>query len=168
VTDPAVTIATPFIARFEGYRSHPYDDGFGTWTIGYGTTFLEDGTAVTEHTSPMTKAEALTYLAAFVGRLAPVIRTMSRPVLTDNQCAGFCSFAYEEGISALADSKLMSAWNSGDVAEAEAQWLVWDVAGGRAIEAIEARRKAELTLFKTPNGPPAVEDEADALMDRLD
>lgn len=168
VTDPAVAIATPFIAKFEGFRSHPYDDGFGTMTIGIGFTILEDGSHVTDNTPPMTEAEALAYLSTFVARLAVAIREMSRPQLTANQCAAFCSFAYEEGINALRDSTLMAAWNDGDTAKVDAQWLVWNVADGRPVAAIEGRRKAELTLFKTPDGAIASEDEADELMDKYD
>lgn len=167
VIDPAVAIATPFIAKFEGFRSHPYDDGFGTMTIGIGFTILEDGSHVTAETPLMTEAEALAYLSTFVARLAVAIRDMSRPQLTANQCAAFCSFAYEEGINALRDSTLMAAWNDGDTAKAEAQWLVWDVADGRPVAAIEGRRKAELALFKTPDGAVASEGEADALDDRF-
>lgn len=166
--DPAVAIATPIIAKFEGFRSHPYQDIAGVWTIGIGFTILEDGSHVTADTPPMTETEALAYLSTFVARLAVAIREMSRPQLADNQCAAFCSFAYELGINALRDSTLMRDWNAGDVNGAEAQWLVWDVADGRPVAAIEGRRKAELALFKTPDGTVAPEDEADKLMDKYD
>lgn len=161
VIDPAVAIAAPLIAKFEGFRSDPYDDGFGTMTIGIGFTILEDGSHVTADTPPMTEAEALAYLSTFVARLAVAIRDMSRPQLTANQCAAFCSFAYEEGINALRDSTLMVAWNDGDAEKAEAQWLVWDVADGRPVAAIEGRRKAELALFKAPDKAVAPDDKPD-------
>jgi lysozyme len=177
VIDPAIEIATAMICHYEGFRSEPYEDGFGTETIGYGTTFLEDGSPVTANTPPMTEPEARAYVTAFVGRLVPVIRNMSRPRLSDNQCAALADFSYEEGISALAESTLLREWNDGNVAGAEAQFLVWDYADGRPVAAIEARRKAELALFKTPDGtevsanpvpkPPAPEDEADELDDEF-
>jgi lysozyme len=167
VIDPAIEIATAMICHYEGFRSEPYEDGFGTETIGYGTTFLEDGSPVTANTPPMTEPEARAYVTAFVGRLVPVIRNMSHPRrLSDNQCAALADFSYEEGISALAESTLLREWNDGNVAGAEAQFLVWDYADGRPVAAIEARRKAELVLFKTPDGvevAPAPEDEADIL-----
>lgn len=168
VTDAAVAIAAPFIAGFEGFSAWSYQDIAGVWTIGIGFTIMPDGSAVTAHTPLMTYDAALAYLSTFVARLAPAIRSMSRPQLTANQCAAFCSFAYEEGINALLDSTLMAAWNDGDTAKVDAQWLVWNVADGRPVAAIEGRRKAELTLFKTPDGAIASEDEADELMDKYD
>ena len=36
----------------------PYKDGRGIWTIGFGSTYLKDGTRVTENTPPITTEEA--------------------------------------------------------------------------------------------------------------
>jgi lysozyme len=179
MTDTAVAVATQMIAKEEGYREYAYQDIVGVWTIGIGFTILEDGKPVTAGTPPMPKPRALAYLATFVERLVAAIRAMTpdRP-LTTNQCAALADFSFEEGISALRDSTLMREWNAGNVEAAEAQFLVWDVAGGRHVPAIEARRKAELALFKTPNSavppvspvpaPAPPQDEANRLMDRYD
>jgi lysozyme len=177
MTDPAVAIAAPFIGKFEGFRSHPYQDIAGVWTQGYGATILEDGTPVTASTPPTTEAEALAYLAQYVGRIVSAIRTMSRPRMTANQCAAAASLAYNVGINAFRGSTLLADWNAGNIAGVEAQWLLWDMVDGHQVAALEGRRKAELALFKTPDGaevdanpvptPPAPEDEADALDDEF-
>jgi lysozyme len=169
VTDPAVAIAVDMIAEYEGFRQDAYQDIVGVWTIGIGFTILEDGTPVTAKTRPMPKPRALAYLATFVERLVAAIRAMApdRP-LTTNQCAALADFSFEEGIIALRDSTLMREWNAGNVKAAEAQILVWDDAGGRPVPAIEARRKAELALFKTPPVVAPEEDEADILDERFD
>lgn len=176
MTDPAIAIAAPFIERFEGYRKDPYNDGFGTITIGIGFTHLPDG-PVTMATPPMTYDDALAYLRELIVPLAADVRALSKRPLTANQCAAWCSFCYELGVPALRHSTLLADWNAGNDSAAEAQFLVWDRAGGRAVPAIENRREAELALFKTPDGArvtvspvppaPATEDVADALDDRF-
>ena len=51
--------STEFITYFEGFRSMPYQDQDGIWTIGYGTT--RNGQHVTAQTPPITKEQAMDY-----------------------------------------------------------------------------------------------------------
>lgn len=47
----------------EGFRSHPYRDSIGVWTIGYGVTVV-DGRPVTKSTPAMTMGQARQLLRA--------------------------------------------------------------------------------------------------------
>ncbi|MDR0803916.1 MAG: hypothetical protein LBO08_02405 [Rickettsiales bacterium] len=49
----AATVVLP-----ESFRSAPYTDSKGIWTIGFGSTVLSDGTKVSKDTSPITESEA--------------------------------------------------------------------------------------------------------------
>ena len=48
------------VAKFEGFRSSPYQDSGGTWTIGFGHT-----KGVTKHTPPISYDDALVLLAIY-------------------------------------------------------------------------------------------------------
>lgn len=44
--------------KFEGYRSKPYKDGGGLWTIGIGSTYDIYGSPITADTLPVTREQA--------------------------------------------------------------------------------------------------------------
>lgn len=168
MTDPAIAIATPFIAGFEGFRPAPYQDIVGVWTEGDGFTYLPDGSPVTANSPPMTQAQADAELAGWLEtKTVPAVRGMIKVPVTDHMVAALASFAYNEGITALRTSTLLRDLNAGSVLAAEGQFDIWDMAGGRVVGGLLRRRRAELALFKTPDGV-APESVADQLMDRLD
>ncbi|MBA4849495.1 lysozyme [Emticicia sp. BO119] len=46
------------LKKSEAFRSKPYRDKVGIWTIGYGSTYYPNGMKVSEFDSPITEAEA--------------------------------------------------------------------------------------------------------------
>jgi GH24 family phage-related lysozyme (muramidase) len=56
--DEMPSAAIDLICEFEGFRSHPYDDGMAVATIGYGSTFYEDGMPVEYSDSPIDEPTA--------------------------------------------------------------------------------------------------------------
>jgi lysozyme len=147
----ALSIATDFISHWEGFRDHPYRDAAGIWTIGYGFTFLEDGTRVTSDTLPMNQEDAKRYLSALVGRVMSKVRDIVHAPMTDNQCAALTSFAYNLGTGALFRSTLLRLFEAGDVQGAASQFPAWCYAGGHVVQGLLNRRQAEAGLFLEPD-----------------
>ncbi len=168
LSDPALSIATAFIAEHEGFRSHPYADVGGTFTIGYGFTYLPDGKKVTPDTPPVDQSEAYQRLTVMVARVLVAVRVIAPTNITTNQAAALCSFAYNEGTGALRHSTLLELLNKGDVCGAAEQFAAWIYAGGGVSQGLIARRAAERALFLTPDEALVIPDpdhSADALME---
>ena len=147
VDDPALAIAVPLIAKFEGFRSKVYQDVAGVWTVGYGSTYLLDGSHVTINTPPISEPDARAMLATVVARTLAAVRGMVKVPMTDGQAAALASFAYNLGPAALRASTLLKKFNAGDTQGAADQFLGWCHAGGRVIQGLVNRRIAERDLF---------------------
>lgn len=159
--DPSLAIAVPLIAEFEGFRAEPYLDVAGTPTIGFGFTYLENGSRVTMQTPSITQAAAEARLSNMVIRVVAAVRAMVNVPITDNQCAAMTSFAWNEGTGALRSSNLMLRLNEGNPAGAAECFGAWVYAGGKIQPGLVARRAKERALFLMPD----IQDKADALMD---
>jgi lysozyme len=147
MTDTALAIAVPLIASFEGFRSHPYKDQVGVWTIGYGSTYLPNGVHVGANTPPCSQTQAMAWLQTFVTRILTQVRALVHVDISANAEAALTSFAYNEGIGALSTSNVLRHVNDGDTAGAAGCFLDWDMAGGRVNAGILARREREKALF---------------------
>ena len=193
-TDTALPIAVDFIAEHEGFRSAPYLDSAGTASIGYGFTYLVDGSKVTMHTPHMSQPVAKARLASMVAGVMKNVRLLVTVPITDHAAAALCSFCYNLGTNALKTSTLLRLLNDGNAAGAAGQFAGWCFAGGHKDDGLVNRRGLERELFLTPdaapvgdNSPatqtvsvpvvsdrstlpvhpaPRVEDEADLLMDQ--
>lgn len=160
MSDPALSLAVPFIAECEGFSATAYKDSGGKYTIGFGFTVLEDGRAVTANTPEMTRDDAYTYLEHLVASYMQVVRGMIHVPVTDHSVAALTSFGYNEGTSALRNSTLMRMLNQGKpLTEVAAQFAAWIYADNRRSQGLVNRREKEKALFLTPDG----DDEADLL-----
>lgn len=172
--DAALAIAVPFIAAREGFRSDPYQDSGGVWTIGFGSTRLADGSPVTANTSPLTRAEAEALLAAVLVRDLEMVRRVVIVPITDHAAAAFISFSYNAGMGAFETSTLLRDVNTGMAPELwSAQFSRWvhDVRGV-VMPGLVKRRADEAALALTPDDVPAIppapaEDIADKLDDQF-
>lgn len=133
------------IKGFEGFRSRPYRDAVGVWTIGYGST-----RGVGPGTAPVSQSQAEARLRAEVDA------TYGKAVngidgLNQNQYDALTSFVYNVGPGGIGPGtgigKALRAkrWNA-----AADELLKWDKAGGRALPGLTRRRRAERKLFLTP------------------
>lgn len=132
-----------FVAGFEGFRSAPYKDAVGVWTIGYGET-----KGITANTRPWSEAKARRQLRRRLNRdYAPAVAALELP-LTQAMFDALASFVYNLGPAAIAPSTgigrmlRVRAWE-----KAADEILKWDKAGGRALPGLTRRRQAERTLF---------------------
>lgn len=132
------------IASFEGFRSKPYRDAVGIWTIGFGHTH-----AVGPNTKPITRVEGLRLLAQDVRAAEDAVRRLVRVKLSQGEFDALVSFTYNVGAGALASSTLLRRLNGGHRILAGREFLKWDKAGGRVLEGLARRRRAERHVFRT-------------------
>lgn len=134
---------TNLVASFEGFRSKPYRDAVGVWTIGFGETL-----GVTGGTKPITRARALAQLRTRLNRdFGDVVARLVKVRLNQNEFDALTSLAYNIGTGAFGNSTLLKLLNQGKRQAAADQFLAWDKAGGRALAGLTRRRKAERALF---------------------
>ena len=131
-----------FIKAKEGFRSHPYQDSVGVWTIGYGTTKgIHAGTgAVTE-----AQGEALMWgdINSFHNELVNLVKVP----LKQNEYDALMSFIYNLGADNLAKSTLLKKLNAGDYEGAANEFPKWVFAGGKVLDGLVTRRTQEQQTF---------------------
>lgn len=131
------------IEGFEALRLEAYKDAVGVWTIGYGHTGdVKQGDKITEH-----QADAI--MSVDLDRFEKAINALC-PALTQPQFDACVSLAYNIGINAFSRSQLLAFAKAGKIAEAAAQFLRWNLAGGKVLPGLVKRRAAERKLFLTP------------------
>lgn len=130
------------IKRFEGCRLKSYTCPAGVLTIGYGHTGSDVSSNMTislERAENMLKTDLIVHCNN-VSKLVKV-------PLTQNQFDALVSFEYNVGYGALRTSTLLALLNQGKYKEASEQFERWVYAGGKPLEGLKKRRKAEKELF---------------------
>lgn len=132
------------IKRFEGCRLTAYKCPAGVWTIGYGhTKGVKEGQRISEAEAERMLAEDLQYFEQMVGMM------VTQP-LEAHQMDALISFAYNCGVMALKGSTLLKRVNANpkDPRIREA-FMMWNKAGGKALQGLVKRREAEANLYLT-------------------
>lgn len=144
------------IKHFEKCHLTAYQDSRGIWTIGWGNTFYENGKAVKKgETITQVNADKL-FLAIVKGFVADVNKLTKGVTLKQQQFDSLVSFAYNVGsdlnnngiAEGLGESTLLklvklNPKDPGIVCE----FLKWNVAGGKVLDGLTRRRKAEAYLY---------------------
>jgi lysozyme len=138
------------IKEFEGLKLKPYLCSASVPTIGYGSTYYENGKKVKLTDAPITKerADDLFEIVAddFAKRVLPLIK---KP-LTQNQFNSIVSFAFNLGVRALQNSTLLRLVNiNPNDANIAKEFLKWNKAGGKPIQGLTNRRIKESALYFT-------------------
>lgn len=138
------------IESFEGFRSRPYQDAVGVWTIGFGST-----RGVGPNTPPISRAQARARLMREVdARYGAAINALGLP-LDQNQFDALTSFVYNVGPGGVASTtKVGRALRDRNWKAAADAMLAWDKAGGRRLAGLTRRRRAERALFLRPARDP--------------
>lgn len=132
------------IKRFEGLDLTAYRDNVNVLTIGWGhTEGVTEGETITESQAEKLLEEDLQIFVEHVNELVKV-------PINQNQFDALVSFAFNEGWQALAKSTLLKFVNESNFEEAANEFLRWDLAGGKVLPGLEARREKERSLFLTP------------------
>jgi GH24 family phage-related lysozyme (muramidase) len=150
--------ALQVIREFESFSATAYPDpgtGGEPWTIGWGSTFNQDGGPF-RRGDTISRAEADALLARDVNIAATAVdRALPGVDLTDNQKAALVSFAYNIGSGAFAGStlvkRLQASEDSNTVARAELPR--WNRGAGGVLPGLARRRSAELALFTGQAAP---------------
>jgi len=138
------------IKQYEGLRLKPYLCPKGVATIGYGSTFYDDGRKVTLKDAEITESRALELLANNLGKYEKAVNDYVKTTLTQNEFDALVSFTYNLGAGNLLSSTLLKKLNAGDKAGAANQFEAWNKAGGKVFEGLVKRRAAEKALFLKP------------------
>ena len=142
------------VRSFEGYheklpdgRCKAYLDTLAKpniWTIGYGCVEgVKKGMIWTQE-------EAEAALRGEMERFEKAVDRLVTVELNQNQYDALCSFSYNVGSGALANSTLLKKLNKGDFKGAAGEFKRWKYAGGKVWPGLVDRRAREATLFLTP------------------
>jgi len=104
------------IKYFEGFRAEPYLCSAGVPTIGYGSTYYEDGTKVTLDDEPITEEDATILLEQTVNDEYSI--TVDEGVLVDvnqQQFDAMVSLTYNIGSGAFLGSTLLEHCNREEI-----------------------------------------------------
>ena len=152
MTETALELATQLIIQFEGFRSDPYQDTAGIWTIGFGTTHIR-GAAVTSATTRVNQIQAASLMADELAPICATVASLCPANASPQQIAACTSFAYNEGLAALAGSTLLRHVNGGllsYVTEDFMKWVYVHINGVPTVsEGLVKRRQAEVQLWNT-------------------
>lgn len=137
--------AVDLLERWEGFRARPYKDSVGVHTVGFGFTAHLPKTLWREisRAVPLSKTQARTFLRkALRDVYMPAVEGMTG-LSAPHKLGAYTSFTYNVGVGALRDSTLLKRLKEGEEDAAEEQLLRWVYAGGKVVEGLVARRKAE-------------------------
>lgn len=136
------------IKQFEGFSAVPYRCPADKATIGYGSTFYEDGKPVTMQDPPITeeRAKDIVYTVLYKN-FEPFVNNMITVPVTQNQYDALVDFAYNVGVGSLKTSTLMRKLNAKDYKGAADEFLRWNKSANKELAGLTKRRQAERALF---------------------
>jgi lysozyme len=133
-----VALAIPLVAAWEGLRTKPYLDLVSRPTVCFGETNVE----MREYT----KAECVAMLQRSLAKYAgPVLDCLPADAPIEVKAA-FTSFSYNVGVTAACGSTAAKQARQADYARACVSLGNWVFAGGKRVQGLVNRRKAETTL----------------------
>jgi lysozyme len=141
------------IKQFEGFRSAPYRDSVGVWTIGYGNTYYPSGKKVSASDKHLTENEASKLKLDIINKdFSPSVnlllkKEIEQGKITQNMFDALISLAYNIGTGALARSSVIRHLKAGDKKSAAKAFLMWNKAKGKTLKGLTIRRQKESDLF---------------------
>ena len=145
------------IKKSEGLSFSPYLDSVKTPTIGYGNTFYPNGVPVKMSDKSITKLEAENLLNKIVLNFEREVKKVITLDLNENQFSACVSLAYNIGINAFKNSTLLKKINANaPLSEIETQFNRWIYAGGKILNGLVTRRKAEFSLYAKKTFSPII------------
>lgn len=146
----AVQIAADLCKVFEGFRSKPYLCPAGVPTIGYGSTYYQNGNKVELSHPPMSKEQAEQLLLFELNHtyLPGVLRQCPNLLYEKpGRLAAIVDFAYNLGVGRLQTSTLKRKIIAKDWEGAKEQLMLWTRGGGKVLPGLVKRRSAEVQLM---------------------
>lgn len=138
---------TAIIRKFEGLKLQAYLCPANVWTIGYGSTFYENGSKV-EPGDKITIERADRLLFEMVKRFELGVKGVVKSNINENQLGALTSFAFNVGVSALQKSTLLKKVNvNPNDPTIRNEFMRWTKAGGKVLNGLVRRREAEADLY---------------------
>jgi lysozyme len=136
------------VKRFEGFRAKPYLCPAGVPTIGYGSTYYENGVKVKLTDRSISEEWAEELLRRNMVHYERGVDAMTKDHVNQNQFDALVSFAYNTGLVNYKNSTLLKRVNANpNDPDIEKQFMRWVRAGGKVIKGLITRRQAEATLY---------------------
>jgi lysozyme len=146
-----LAICIVFTSGWEGYVSHAQKDIVGVPTVCYGATAADH----VDLSKTYTKAECQQMLGVDLVKYDAQIQKCIAPAvyaaLPPHRHAALVSLDYNIGPGAFCKSSVVRYLNAGNVASACNAFLLYDKAGGRTVQGLVNRRKAEQALCREDN-----------------
>lgn len=141
-------VAAGICRHFEGFRSRVYLCPAGVWTIGYGSTFYEDGRRVGPKDPPITQARAEQLLQHMLKvRFLPWLKKLSPKLKGEARAAALLDFLFNCGPGAYQASTLRRRVNADDWDAAYIQIQKWNRVKGVTSKGLTKRRLIEALMF---------------------
>ena len=138
------------IKQFEGLRLKPYRSSANIATIGYGSTYYENGIKEQMSDPPITGARAEVLLKNVADRFAQKVANLLKKPVTQNQFNALVSFAFNVGSGALASSTLLKLVNANpNDANIAKEFLKWNKVNKVPVQGLTNRRIKESALYFT-------------------
>ena len=136
------------IKKYEGFSSKPYLCPAHVPTIGYGSTYYEDGSKVKLTDSPITQERATELLEALLVSFERAVDSYCTDSINQNQFDALVSFAYNCGVGNLKSSTLLRKVNvNPDNPTIKDEFLKWNKGAGKVLAGLTKRRQAESDLY---------------------
>ena len=135
------------IKHFEGLKLEAYQCSAGIWTIGIGTTYYKDTHRHVKEGDTITVKRAEELLRLDINRFQTLINKVVDAKLSQDQFDVLVSFTYNIGSTAFRKSTLLKKLKEGDYPAAALEFRRWNKAGGKVVNGLVRRRKAEEKLF---------------------
>ena len=135
------------IKKFEGLRLTSYLCPAGAWTIGYGSTFYENGSKVQEGEKiTIDRADGL--LINTVHLFEKSVKGLVKSSINENQLGALTSFAFNLGVGNFKASTLLKKVNKNPSDPMiRDEFMKWNKAGGKVLNGLTMRRGAEASLY---------------------
>jgi len=130
------------IKKFEGCELEAYQDAVGVWTIGYGhTKNVQEGQVIKQEEAESMLLHELLEYCDHVEKAVEVD-------LTQHQFDALVSWTYNLGPTNLNRSTMLKVVNANNMGEVPIQIKRWNKAGGKVLDGLVRRRKAEALMFE--------------------
>jgi len=143
----ALQLASGIVEKFEGLDLNPYLCPAGIPTIGYGSTFYEDGRKVSMSDPAITKERAQELMQNTLSGFCGSVLLRCPEIKSVALLAACTDLAYNIGVHSFRSSTVARLIGEGDLAGLPAAFRMWVKANGKVLRGLERRREAEIALF---------------------
>ena len=131
------------IKKFEGCRLEAYYCSGGVLTIGYGHT------GGVKETDTITQEEADKLLKGDVLKFEKYVSDNVKVDLDQSQFDALVAWTFNLGVGNLRESTMLKKLNNEDYKSVPSEMKRWNKAGGKTLDGLIRRRKAESLLFES-------------------